>query len=95
MSKLELYKSRSLQAVKDSRHKVRTVVSTVEIIGGAAVAGAVDAKFPQGWMGVPASAAVGLLSAGVGLGMGQADLQSLGVGMLAGYAYGQGSKFTF
>ena len=90
MSKLALYKSRSLQAIKDSRHKVRTVVSTVEIIGGSAAAGALDAKFPEGLMGIPASAAVGLLTAGVGMGMGQADISSLGVGMLAGYAYGQG-----
>lgn len=90
MSKLEIYKSKSLAAIKESRHKVRTVVSTVEIIGGAGAAGALDAKFPEGWMGIPASAAVGLLTAGVGVGMGQADLSSLGVGMLAGYAYGQG-----
>jgi len=90
MSKLALYKSRSLAAVQASKHKVRTVVSTVEIIGGSAAAGALDAKFPQGFMGVPASAAVGLVTVGVGVGMGQSDLSSLGVGMLAGYAYGQG-----
>lgn len=94
MSKLALYKSRSLAAVQASKAKVRTVVSTVEIIGGSAAAGALDAKFPDGLMGVPASAAVGLVTVGIGVGMGQADLSSLGVGMLAGYAYGQGRQMV-
>lgn len=94
MSKLAVYKSRSLAAIQASKGKVRTVVSTVEIIGGSAAAGALDAKFPDGFMGIPASAALGLVTVGVGVGMGQGDLSSLGVGMLAGYAYGQGSRMV-
>lgn len=94
MSKLAAYKSRSLMAIQQNKDKVRVVVDTVEIIGGAAAAGALDTKFPEGLMGVPASAAAGLITIGVGLGMGQKDLRALGVGMLAGYAYGQGGRMA-
>ena len=46
MSKLAQYKSRSLMAIQANKDKVRTVVDTVEIIGGAAAgaAGAVVAR---------------------------------------------------
>jgi hypothetical protein len=94
MSKLAQYKSRSLMAIQSNKDKVRAVVDTVEIIGGAAAAGALDTKWPDGVMGVPASAAAGLITIGVGLGMGQKDLRALGVGMLAGYAYGQGGRMS-
>lgn len=94
MSKLQQYKSRSLAAIQDNKAKVRTVVDTVEIIGGSAAAGALDAKFPEGVIGIPASAAAGLITVGIGLGMGQKDLRALGVGMLAGYAYGQGQRMA-
>lgn len=92
MSKLAEYKSRSMARLNENKHKVRAVVDTVEILGGAVAAGAVDTKFPEGFMGIPASAGIGLITVGVGMGMGQKDLRALGVGMLAGYAYAQGQR---
>lgn len=94
MSKLAQYKSRSLAAIKESRQSVRGVVNSVETIGGAALAGYVDATYRDGIAGVPASAAAGLVLVGVGFGMKQSDLKSLGLGMLAGYAYAQGASLA-
>ena len=94
MSKLATYKSRSLAAIKESRTAVRGVVNSVETVGGAALAGYVDATYPDGIAGVPGSAAAGLVLVGVGFGMRQADLKALGLGMLAGYAYAQGASMA-
>lgn len=94
VSKLAAYKSRTMAAVRESRTAVRSTVSTVETIGGAALAGYVDATFPDGLAGLPASATAGLLLVGAGWGMKQADMKALGVGMLAGYAYAQGASMA-
>jgi hypothetical protein len=94
MSKLAAYKSRTLSAVRENRMAIRNTVSTVETIGGAALAGYVDATFPEGFAGLPASATAGLLLVGAGWGMKQHDMKALGVGMLAGYAYAQGASMA-
>lgn len=94
MSKLAQYKSRSLAAIKESRTAVRGVVNSVETVGGAALAGYVDATYPDGIAGVPGSAAAGLVLIGVGFGMKQSDLKALGLGMLSGYAYAQGAAMA-
>lgn len=88
---LARYKSTAVQRFQENRATVRTVVSSAEILAGAAAAGYADTKFGTMY-GMQPSAAGGLIMLGIGIGMGQKDLTSVGLGMLAGQAYVQGAK---
>ena len=92
MSKLELYRSKALEAVRTHKAAAKGTIHKVEVLGGAYAAGYLDAQYPLGIGGVPASAGAGLLLIGVGMGMQQGDLSHLGLGLLAGFAYEKGSE---
>lgn len=89
MSKMQKYKSKALEAVKKNRQSARTAVHVVEVLAGAYAGGYVAESYGE-MAGIPTDAGAGLILAGVGYGMKQADLAWIGVGMLAGYAHNKG-----
>lgn len=88
-TKIAKYQSRALEAVRQRRDTVRSVVSTGEIILGAGVGGYATEMMPE-IAGIPTDAAFGLVLLGVGMGMSQRDLTAFGTGMLAGWAHTKG-----
>ncbi len=96
MSKLALqaYRSKALSAIQNSRATVKQTVHQAEVIGGAFLGGYADAKMPDGVLGLKPSAAGGLLLVGVGLGMKQADLTHLGLGMLCSFVSDKGAEMA-
>jgi hypothetical protein len=92
-TKIAKYQSRALEAVRQRRDTVRTVVSSAEIILGAGIGGYVSETMPD-IGGVPSDAGIGLVLVGVGMGMSQRDLTAIGTGMLAGYAHSKGREIA-
>lgn len=88
-TKIAKYQSRALEAVRQRRDTVRSVVSTGEIILGAGVGGYAVEMMPD-IAGIPTDAGLGILLLGVGMGMSQRDLTAIGTGMLAGWAHTKG-----
>jgi len=84
---LERYKQKSsaLARVAAGRAEVKMAVHSAEILGGAFVGGVLATNVPE-IMGVPPDAGLGLLLVGVGIGMKQRDVASVGLGMLCGAA---------
>ena len=91
---LARYKSTAMSKIQEQRGTVRTVVTSVEIVGGAAAAGYLDAKFGSSTagMGISPSLGGGLLLLGLGVGMRQKDVSGIALGMLAGAAYKKGAE---
>lgn len=92
-SKIAKYQSKALEAVRSRRQTIRNVVSTGEILLGAAAGGYVAQTMPK-IGGIPTDAGVGLVLLGVGMGMSQPDMTALGTGMLAGYAHQAGRELA-
>lgn len=77
-------KTNTLQRINANRQQIRSTVDKVEILAGAALAGALAAKQPD-IGGVPTEAALGLVLATAGMALNQRDAAAAGVGMLAYY----------
>jgi hypothetical protein len=88
-SKIAKYQSKALEAVRSRRQTVRNVISTGEILLGAAAGGYVSETM-RDIAGIPSDAGIGLVLLGVGMGMSQPDMTALGTGMLAGFAHQKG-----
>ena len=93
MSKLAEYRSRVGAQLARQREGAKNIVRDVEVIGGAALGGYVAAQKPD-IAGVPTDAGLGIALIVGGYAMKQRDMKAVGLGMLAGYAYGWGASMA-
>jgi hypothetical protein len=93
LSKLEHYKQKTAQALVKNRDTMRGVVSSVEVIAGAAAGGYLAATYPT-IAKVPSDAGLGIALVVGGMSLKQKDLTAIGLGMLAGYAHDMGAQMA-
>lgn len=93
MGKLEHYKAKTANALVKNRDVMRGVVSSVEVIAGAAAGGYLAASYPT-IAKVPSDAGLGIAFLVGGMSLKQKDLTALGLGMLAGYAHDMGAQMA-
>jgi hypothetical protein len=93
LGKLEHYKAKTANALVKNRDVMRGVVSSVEVIAGAAAGGYLAASYPT-IAKVPSDAGLGIAFLVGGMSLKQKDLTALGLGMLAGYAHDMGAQMA-
>lgn len=89
-TKIAMYQSRAMAAVKKNRALVRSAMSAGEVLAGAFAAGALDARVEMEILGMPVSSVVGVVTLVTGIALAQPDAAAVGLGMLAGRMYNLG-----